>query len=204
MELGNPQSATEVSLEAIMMAAQIGALLFLIVPALCAQDYTKKGELYGQIGLGVTYDDEGRIGNGFAAGGGVGYRFTPRLGAEFDINAFRHERNVAAGQILFRGAGQFFTGNLVFHFKTGRVQPYVLAGAGGLLYDNQSFLGPAKPPQTRFGFAGDFGSGVKFFVNEHWSIRPEVRYYTGANPRFGAIEGPVSNLRVSVGVGYHW
>jgi len=177
---------------------------FLAVAApLAAQNYTRRAEVYGQIGAGVTYDDEGSIGNGIAGGGGIGVRFLRRLGAEFDVNAFRHERNFSFGRLT--GSGQFFTGNLVFHFTTGRVQPYILAGAGGLHSRLETPFSGTPVFRETTTFAGDVGAGLKIFANERWSIRPEVRIYAGGNtPNFQSSDALVSHVRVSIGVGYHW
>jgi len=169
---------------------------------LAAQNYTRRAEVYGLIGAGVTYDDEGSIGNGIAGGGGIGYRFTKRLGAEFDFNAFHHQRNFSLGRLT--GSGQFYTGNLIFHFTTGRAQPFILVGAGGLHSRLESPFSGILVARESSEFAGDFGAGVKIFVGERWSIRPEARVYAAATTTFPSAESLVSHVRVSIGVGYHW
>ena len=186
-----------------MISRFLFALLIVSALPLFSQNYTRRGEVYGQIGAGVTYDDEGSIGNGIAGGGGVGFRFTRRLGVEFDLNAFRHERNFSFGRLT--GSGQFFTGNLIYHFTKGRVQPFILAGAGGLHSRLESPFSGTLVFRETTGFAGDAGAGVKIFANERLSIRPEVRVYAGGStPNFTSNDAFVSHLRVSIGVGYHW
>jgi hypothetical protein len=52
------------------------------------------------------------------------------------------------------------------------------------------------------GFAVNFGGGLKIYVSPHVSLRPELRIYSGGSRE--AVEPPFSDIRISLGVGYHW
>lgn len=184
---------------------KLSALVVVLAAAdVCqAQDYLRKWNVYGAAGYGWTSDDEGSVGNGFAGGGGVGYRFNRRLEAVFDINAFRHRREGALGRAEFAGNGQYYTGNLLYHFSGSRFQPYILGGAGGIAYQVDRGINLPRETSTG-GFAITFGAGAKAFVSERFSIRPEVRVYAGGRGAAGGIEPPIVNVRFAVGFGYHW
>ncbi|MEW6126659.1 MAG: porin family protein [Acidobacteriota bacterium] len=172
-----------------------------------AQDYTPKGEVFGSIGGGKAYDDEGGIGSGLDFGGGVGYRITPKLQIEGAINTIRHERNFGSG-VVFKGTGTFVSANLLYHFSTKQVQPYVIGGAGFVNHQNRSRFpeDPFTPEVSSSGGAFNFGAGLRVFLNKHISIRPEFRVFVGYpdSSRLRSVEAPFSVLRGSVSVSYHW
>lgn len=177
---------------------------FLAVGSTLAQDFDRRGEVYGVIGYGGNADDEGGIGKGVAGGGSVGWRVTPRFGVEFDVNAYRHVRDFG-GNGRFSGRGEYYTGNLLWHFSRGRIQPYVVGGAGALRHTLTTTLsGPGLGARTISGFALDLGFGVKGFISDRWSIRPEVRGWAGGSGVEGGIEAPLAHGRISIGIGYHW
>lgn len=153
-------------------------------------------ELYGHIGAGKAYDDEGNIGYGAAAGVGLGKRVTRRWSVEGEWTRFHHERDFSfASSFRSEGYGNFFMANGLLHFNPeGRIQPFVLGGAGILKYETQNA-----------GFGFNFGGGVKGYLTDHWFIRPEFRVQIGQGTRRnGGPEPPISQGRVQVGVGYRW
>jgi hypothetical protein len=168
-----------------------------------AQTFLPKYSVFGQVGAARIYDDEGSIGTGFYGGGGMGFRFHRRLGAEFELFRFKHERSVAGGLLRFAGTGNFYMGNALLYFSDRRVQPYVVGGIGALDYINRSNL--ASTPETRSTrLAGNAGFGIQGFLSRRASLRPEVRLTWGGTRRAAGIEPPISALRFSIGLGYHW
>jgi len=185
-----------------------GALAILLTcgTALCfGQEFSYRGEMFGTVGVGKTYDDEGSLGSGFNGGGGIGYRMRPKFAVEFDFSAFRHERETSFGLLLFSGSGIFATGNALYYFGSGsgRVQPYVIGGAGILHKRNtSSFEGQPPLDISGTGFALNIGTGAKIFLAPRFSLRPEFRIFSGkAGP---AVEAPFSIIRAAVGAAYHW
>src|ERR1044072_1715386 len=104
--------------------------LLVVAPAVRAQDFTPKGEVFGSVGGGKAFDDEGGIGNGVDFGGGIGYCITPKFCVEGAVNSVRHSRYFGNG-VVFEGTGTFVSANALYYFSTQKVQPYVLGGGGG-------------------------------------------------------------------------
>jgi opacity protein-like surface antigen len=179
------------------------ALIFL-APTVLAQNPSSRGEIFGSFGGGQASDDEGSIGRGFDFGGGVGYRITPRIGVEGQVNRISYQRGFSSGG-RFEGSAVFTTANLVYHFSKGRAQPYVFGGVGFVHHENRSQFDPAIVVGTRRanGFASNFGAGVKLFVSKHFSVRPEFRVLLGDTKGSG-VEPPFSVARGSIGFSYHW
>jgi opacity protein-like surface antigen len=187
----------------MMKTALLFTLLFL-APTVLAQDYTSRGEVFGSIGGGKTYDDEGSLGKGLDIGGGVGFRLTPRFGVEGQVNRIDYQRDFDSG-VRFEGTAVFTTANVVYHFSTSRAQPYVVGGVGFVHHENRSqFPGDDfLPKRTANGFATNFGAGVKIFLSKNFSLRPEVRVLIG-KPEGNGVEQPFSVGRASLAFSYHW
>ena len=83
-----------------------------------------------------------------------------------------------------------YTANVLYHFLSGRVQPYALIGAGG--YYESGGAGYTSRNQ----FLSNAGGGVRILVNDRWSIRPEFRGF--------ALRDRDNFARVGVFVGYNF
>lgn len=171
-------------------------LLLLVTLPLAAQSATplKRPEVHGFLGVSHAWDDEGHIGAGPSAGFGIGTRLTRRLGVEGEYTFFRHRREYGFGGVT-EGNAHLFTGNALLHFSPdGKVQPFLLIGAGG-----QSYKGNGP------GFTWNCGAGIKAFLNDHLFLRPEVRLSSGKYDREPfEPEPPISTIRFQFGVGYRW
>lgn len=176
--------------------------LYLAAPATASgEDFLKK-EVFGAIGIGKTYDDEGSLGSGVNVGGGFGYRLWSRIGVEVEVNAFRTRREFSSAYPPFQASGAHVMGSGLLYLSRGRGQAYLLFG-GGLLHTRlESGFGSVPVPRSANGFAVNLGGGMKIFVNPHVSLRPELRIYVGDSR--GAVEPPFGDIRFSMGVGYHW
>jgi hypothetical protein len=175
-------------------------LALLLAGPVFAQDYPKR-EVFGTIGIGKTYDDEGSLGSGLNGSGGFGYRLTRRLGVEAEVNAFRTTREFGSQFPPFRASGLHVMGNGVLYLNRGKAQAYLLFGAGLAHARVQSNFAGFHTPAGN-GLAVNLGFGVKAFVTQNISLRPEIRLY-GADTG-NVIEAPFVDLRISMGVGYHW
>jgi opacity protein-like surface antigen len=199
---GLPHSLPKGNISMIKTAILMGLLL--LAPAALAQDLERRGEVFGSLGGGKVYDDEGSLGKGFDIGGGVGFRLTPKVGIEGQVNRIDYERNFASG-VRFAGTAVFTTANLLYHFSTSKVQPYVVGGVGFMHHENRSRFpeNEVLPKRTANSFATSFGGGVKIFLNQKFSVRPEVRVFLGDTAGSG-VEPPFSLGRASLGFTYHW
>lgn len=165
-------------------------------------DEPPKREVFGSLGYGYNYDDEGSIGRGISGGGGFGYRIWPRFGVEGEVNAFRSRREFAAPIPAFEANGLRLMGNGLIYLNRGPAQAYVLVGFGLLRLHNDVGFSGLRLDRSSNGVNAGTGVGVKVFVNRRWSIRPEFRVDAGATN--GTIEAPFLSMRFQVGLGYHW
>jgi hypothetical protein len=199
---GLPLSLPKGNFSMIKTAILMGLLL--LAPAALAQDMERRGEVFGSLGGGKAYDDEGSLGKGLDMGGGVGIRLTPNIGIEGQVNRIDYERNLFSGA-RFAGSAVFSTANLLYHFSKSKAQPYVVGGFGFVHHENRSrFPGDeVLAKRTSNGFATNFGAGVKLFLNKKFSIRPEFRVFL-ADAAGSGVEPPFSIGRASVAFTYHW
>lgn len=172
------------------------AVLLLLGSVASAQE---RAEVYGHVGTASNWDDEGSIGRGVTFGGSIDWRVLPRLALELDIDHFQNKRDFSF--ISVKGSGTFVTGNVLFHFTTGKVQPYVLAGGGVLNYKLEQGFAPGVSASATSG-ALNFGFGVKGMLPGGWIVRPEIR--AAASSSIKSIEPPLLHGRISVAIGYRW
>ncbi len=198
-------------------------ILFLVMTVAAwtagAQEY--KGEVFGSFGHGSVGEDDGSLGGGFVLGGGIGYRFSRRWGVEFDISRHGYQRDFSGDGIVHQWDGNalILAGSLLCHFRPeDRTQPYLRFGVS---YANQELnevyrvtpsasFDPGSEAReetihrTTKHMGLDLGFGVRIFVSERVSIRPELRYSI-LNERGGGKFPEVLHVPwVSVGVSYHW
>ena len=161
----------------------------------------KRSEVFGVVGVGKTYDDEGSLGTGINGGGGFGYRLSRRFGVEAEVNVFRTRREFSSQFPPFEADGAHVMGSGLLYLTQGRGQAYLIFG-GGLQHVHvaSGFGGPVGRSGT--GGAINFGGGVKIFVSPRVSLRPDLRIFSGGSG--SAVEPPFSVIRISGGVGYHW
>lgn len=116
-----------------------------------------------------------------------GYRAHPRFGAELDVDYLHgfavHDRRFGASSRV-RGVATTLDGK--GYLATGRVQPYGVAGVGGLYVTGldaslQNLLGSHGGLVTRF------GGGMDLYATDHVVVNAEATYDLGA--------GNVSSLR---------
>jgi hypothetical protein len=147
----------------------------------------KKFEAFGTVG-GIFYPTY-VADNGMDYGGGFGFRpystkSTWMRGWELEFNL-----SVApANSDIYTQTR--YTANVLYHFLSGRIQPYALIGAGG--YHEPGGSGYTSRNQ----FLSNAGGGVRILVNDRWSIRPEFRGF--------ALRDRDDFARIGVFVGYHF
>ena len=100
--------------------------------------------IYGSIGAGKTWDDEGSIGNGISAGGGVDWRFRPKWSVGADVERVGHERDTTG--LKWSGRTVFASANVAYHFAAHGISPYVGGGFGGAFHRGE-LLNRLMPPR---------------------------------------------------------
>ena len=117
------------------------------------------------------------------AGGGFGYRLSRRVAVEAEVNGFRTRRDFSSSFAPFQAQGAHVMGSGLLYLNRGRAQTYLLLGGGLLHVRVKNGFGELPVGRSANGFAINFGGGLKIFVSPHFSLRPELRIYSGALAR---------------------
>jgi opacity protein-like surface antigen len=93
----------------------------------------------------------------------------------------------------------------VFRLPMRKFTPFVLAGAGGLIFDPKDFAGASS--QTRAAFV--YGGGADFDVTHHVFVRAEYRGFVYNSPTYdlaglSGLDRTTHRAEPSVGFGYRW
>ena len=97
------------------------------------------------------------------------------------------------------------SGAYVFRIPMGKITPFVLGGAGALVFDPNNFTGAAR--QTRV--AGLYGAGADINLSRHLFLRAEYRGLIYNSPTYGmaALAGTdrvTHRAEPTVGLGWHF
>lgn len=199
---------------------RISFFLLLVTPVArtsFAQGLPYKGDVHGNFGYGNVSDDDGSLGNGPVIGGGIGYRFSRRWGVSVDISRNAHNRDFSREGIVHKWDGHslILNGSLLVHFRPeSRTQPYIRFGLSyaqqelTVLYKETPSFGPPEVQEetrsTTNNFLGlDLGAGVRIFVAERISVKPQFRLAT-LSVRGGGFPDTLWATWFCVGIGYHW
>ena len=136
-------------------------------------DYDRSGYYLGVgLGLGIEqFENAGGLnidtGVGFDLWGG--YRFTPNLAAEIQLQYLdRFDFSLDGNDFGVRVLA--FTWNLKCYLETGWVQPFFLVGIGSLRAEVEAIGGSATD------FAARFGGGIDFFSWSNTSLGVAASY----------------------------
>lgn len=93
----------------------------------------------------------------------------------------------------------------VFRLPMRKFTPFVLAGAGGLIFDPKDFAGASS--QARAAFV--YGGGADFDVTHHVFVRAEYRGLVYNSPTYdltslSGVDRTTHRAEPSVGFGYRW
>jgi opacity protein-like surface antigen len=149
--------------------------LLAVTPRAVAQTGPPRGAASGIVGVGRTWDDEGSIGRGIAAGGRVEWRLFGTTAIEGSFDVLTHDRDT--GFFQSEGHSTLFGLSLLHRFGRSTVQPYILGGldlvthSGTTRFDDMATVRDSTDP----GF--HFGAGVAVRVGERVEIGPEGRFY---------------------------
>lgn len=162
-----------------------------------AGDSKHKGELFAILGMSSLHNDESYLGTGIDFGGGLGFRFSDRIGVELEVDRVGFARDFSSG-VRFEGSATVLGGNLQFYFPHSNVEPYVFGGAGVIRFsETDTFPAIGVFDLTQNSPTLQFGGGVRFFIAPRMSLRPEFRW------SWNEISF-IHQIRGSVSVGYHW
>jgi len=93
----------------------------------------------------------------------------------------------------------------VFRMPMRKFTPFVLAGAGGLIFDPKDFAGASS--QARAAFV--YGGGADFDLSHHVFVRAEYRGFLYNSPTYdlaalAGVDRTTHRAEPSVGFGYRW
>ena len=101
----------------------------------------------------------------------VGYRFHPHLAAEIELQWYSDMKidflvNDDTTKLL-KLESLTLTGNVKGYLLTGRIQPFVLAGAGLIHFKSKDNFDLGVIKTKGDDFATRFGAGIDFYINDH-------------------------------------
>lgn len=167
------------------------------------EDYPRT-EVFGSVGWGRWWDNEGAPVGGVNGGGGIGRRLLPQFAIEGEVTAFRGTRGYPGPAPAYRARGFQLMGNgLLYVLRGERAQVFVLLGAGAAHSTTEMSFGDYHNSRSGDGFVANTGAGMRVFVSKHVALRPEVRLIAGSAGS-SVIEPFGAELRFSLGLGYHW
>ena len=169
-----------------------------IAPPAFAQGDEMRGAVAGVFSAGNTWDDEGSIGRGIAAGGRVEWRLFGGTSVEGSIDALTHDRS--AGFFQAEGDSTLFAVSLLHRFARGGVQPYVLGGIGLVRHSGTTQFDDLVTTRESTDSEFHFGAGLAMRVGERFEIGPEARFYViradhGSDPAWANWIGVRAGVR---------
>lgn len=170
---------------------------------LFGEDYPRT-EVFGWVGWGRWWDNQGSPVGGVNGGAGIGRRLLPQFAIEGEVNAFSGTRGFPGPASPYRARGVHIMGNgLLYAFRTERTQVFVLLGAGAAHSTTEINFVDYHNILSASGLVANAGMGMKIFIGKHVALRPEIRLIAGSAGS-SAIEPFSAELRFSLGLGYHW
>ena len=128
----------------------------------------------------------------------VGYRFHPRIAGEVQFQWFPKADIKFADIKLLELETLSLTANAKGYLLTGRVQPFLLVGAGLMHFDLKDRLG-FGPSTKGEDFAARFGGGVDFYLNRNLVFAVDTSYVLPT----GDLDG-LDHVSFSFGIQYRF
>ena len=161
----------------LLMTASLACSLLAQTPTVSPPPTPAPVSISVTIGRGKTWDDEGSIGSGTWAGGGVAWRFRPHLSVGADVERIGHDRDTTG--LRWSGRTVLASANVMFHFATRGVSPYVGGGFGGAFHEGRivdRFVTPARTTTRSSTSTMVFGaSGLEIPIGDRFAVSPELR-----------------------------
>jgi len=139
------------------------------------------------------------IGTHGTIGGDLAYAHTKRLLLVGEF-AFIPAGSEAAGVVKASAKAYDFNGGIHYQFKIKepKAVPYV-AGGLGVLHSTGSvkvsgFGGAFSQSASATDFYLNFGGGLRYYISDHWGIRPELKIYAGDD----------TFMRLAIGIFYQF
>jgi hypothetical protein len=175
--------------EVIVVSLTLAALVVLsqvappVPPKAPAPPARSPVSLTVSVGHGQTWEDEGSIGSGTAAGGGMEWRFSPRWWLGADVERLGYHRDTPG--LEWSGRTVLASVNLDYRFAARGVSPYISGGFGGAFQRGETIdrIAPAavSRPRTSASTMKYGAMGVQIPIGDRWTVSPDFRI-TFCNP----------------------
>jgi len=165
-------------------------------------------QAFGSFVSGTTQNGvENKATNSGGVLGSYRYFFTAHHGIEADYGyALNTQTYGSAGELQgVKTYSHEVSGAYVFRAPMGKVTPFALAGAGGLIFEPKDFAGAST--QTRGALV--YGAGIDFNISQHVFMRAEYRGFVYNSPTldlaaFSGLDRVTHRAEPSVGFGYRF
>jgi opacity protein-like surface antigen len=194
------------------MVTSFVGIASMALPAFSQSENPTKNEVSVQaFGSFVKSTTDNGIENKATNSGGVlgsyRYFFNPRNGIEanYGYSLNTESYGSTSGVLGVRSYSHEISAAYVFRMPMRRFTPFVLAGAGGLIFDPKDFVGASS--QARAAFV--YGGGADFNLSHHVFMRAEYRGFVYNSPTYGltALAGAdriTHRAEPSLGFGYRF
>lgn len=139
--------------------------------------------------------------------GSYRYFFNARNGIEANYGYSLNTQSYGstAGVLGLKSYSHEISAAYVFRLPMRRFTPFVLVGAGGLIFDPKDFVGASS--QSRAAFV--YGGGADFDLSRHVFVRAEYRGFVYNSPTYdlaglAGMDRTTHRAEPSVGFGYRW
>jgi hypothetical protein len=133
-----------------------------------------RGRVSAVAGPGQTWDDEGSIGRGTAAGGRVEWRLFGNTGIEGAVDVLTHDRR---GFFNSTGHSTLLSASFVHRFGRAALQPYVLEGLDVVRHSGSTRSGDLVTDSRSVDTGFHFGGGLSIRIGRRFEVGPEGRFY---------------------------
>jgi outer membrane immunogenic protein len=195
-----------------LVVTMFAAIASMAVPAFSQSEDPGKNEVSVQaFGSFVKSTTSNGIQNSATNSAGVlgSYRrfFDVHSGVEVNYGYALNTQNFlqSSGTLGVKSYSHEISAAYVFRMPMRKFTPFVLAGAGGLIFDPKDFVGANS--QTRAAFV--YGGGADFNLSHHVFVRAEYRGFVYNSPTYDltALNGTdriTHRAEPSVGFGYRF
>jgi len=139
--------------------------------------------------------------------GSYRYFFNTHSGVEANYGYSLNTQNYGStsGVLGVKSYSHEVSAAYVFRLPMRKFTPFVLAGAGGLIFDPKDFAGASS--QARPAFV--YGGGADFDLTHHVFVRAEYRGFVYNSPTYdlaglSGVDRTTHRAEPSVGFGYRW
>jgi opacity protein-like surface antigen len=195
-----------------MIVASIAGIACMALPAFSQSESPEKNEVSVQaFGSFVKSTTENGIRNSATNSGGVlgsyRYFFNAHSGVEanYGYSLNTQDYNSNGGGVGVKSYSHELSATYVLRFPMHKFTPFVLAGAGGLIFDPKDFGGASS--QARAAFV--YGGGGDFSVSQHVFVRAEYRGFVYNSPIYdltglAGADRTTHRAEPSLGFGYRF